>query len=100
MGFRINYSKVISQANDIAGDASQLDAQIKYLAQLEQDCRSVWKGEAADVFLAKLSELRGEMTRTKNQMTTLASTIKYCADRIQREDEEAARRAAELSSGH
>lgn len=100
MGFRINYSKVISQANDIAGDASQLDAQIKYLAQLEQDCRSAWKGEAADAFLAKLSELRSEMTRTKSQMTTLASTIKYCADRIQREDEEAARRAAELSSGH
>lgn len=100
MGFRINYSKVISQANDIAGDASQLDAQIKYLSQLEQDCRSVWKGEAADVFLAKLRELRNEMIRTKSQMATLASTIKYCADRIQREDEEAARRAAELSSGH
>lgn len=100
MGFRINYSKIISQANDIAEDASQLDAQIKYLAQLEQDCRSVWKGETADAFLAKLRELRNEMIRTKSQMATLASTIKYCADRIQREDEEAARRAAELSSGH
>lgn len=100
MRFRINYNKVISQANSIAGDASELAAQIRQLEQLEQECRSAWKGEAADAFLAKLSTLRGEMTRTKSQMSTLASTIKYCADRIQREDEEAARRAAELSSGH
>ena len=99
MGFRINYSKVISQANKVAEDASQLSAQIKYLEQLEQECRDAWKGEAADVFLGKLRELRNEMTRTKGQMTTLASTIKNCADRIQQEDEEAVRRATKLSSG-
>lgn len=99
MRFRIDYHKVISQANSIEGDASELAAQIKRLEQLEQECKSAWKGEAADTFLAKLSTLRGEMSRTKSQMSTLASTIKYCADRIQREDEEAARKAAELSTG-
>lgn len=100
MKYRINYSKVISQANAIAGDASELAAQIRLLEQMEQDCRAVWKGEAAEAFLAKLNALHDEMSRTKNQMSTLASTIKYCADRIQREDEEAARAASELSSGH
>lgn len=100
MRYRIDYHKVISQANSIAGDASELASQIKLLEQLEQDCRSAWKGDAADAFIAKLSALRSEMSRTQSQMSTLASTIKYCADRIQREDEEAARRAAELSSGH
>lgn len=100
MRYRINYPKVISQANSIAGDASELSAQIKLLEQMEQDCRSVWKGEAAEAFLARLGALRSEMSRTRSQMSTLASTIKYCADRIQREDEEAARLAAELSSGH
>lgn len=100
MKFRIDYHRVIAQANSIAGDASQLAVQIKQLEKLEQDCKAAWKGEAADAFLAKLSTLRGEMSRTRSQMDTLASTIKYCADRIQREDEENARKAAKLSSGN
>lgn len=100
MRYRIDYHKVFSQANSIERNASDLSNQIRQLEQMEQQCRFVWKGEAADAFLVKLSELRGEMIRTKGQMATLASTIKYCADRIQREDEETARRAAELSSGH
>lgn len=100
MTYRINYSKVISQANSIAGNASELSAQIRILDQIEQDCRAVWKGQAADVFLAKLRALRSEMNRTKSQISNLASTIKYCADRIQREDRLAAERAAALKSRH
>lgn len=100
MKYRINHSKVISQANSIGDNADQLNAQIKLLNQLEQECRACWKGEAADAFISKLSQLRNEMTRTKTQMTNLASTIKYCADRIQREDQEAERKAAALKSGH
>jgi len=99
MKYRINHSKVISQADSIRDDADQLYAQIRLLNQLEQECRLCWKGDAADAFLSKLNQLKTEMTRTKNQMSNLASTIKYCADRIQREDEEAERRAAALSSG-
>lgn len=100
MKYRINYSKVISQANSIADNASELSAQIRILEQLEQDCRSFWKGEAADVFITKLSDLRAEMYRTKDQMFALSSTIKYCADRIQREDRQAEEYAAALKSGH
>ena len=100
MKYRINYSKVISQANDIENEATELSAQIKLLEQMEQDCRAAWKGQAADAFIAKLSALRTEMTTTRKQMSTLASTIKYCAYRIQREDREAEEMAAALSSGH
>lgn len=100
MKYRINDSKVILQADSIVGDISELSAQIKILEQMEQECRSVWKGPAADVFIAKLSTLRTEMSRTKNQMSTLVSTIKYCADRIQREDRQTEERAAALKSGH
>lgn len=100
MKYRINYSKVISQANSIADDATELSAQIKILEQMEQDCRAAWKGQAADAFISKLNTLRTEMSRTKNQMSTLASTIKYCADRIQREDQQAAERATALKSRH
>ena len=98
MKYRINHSKVISQANSISGYASDLGKQIKALERLEQDCSSVWKGETADTFIAKLRALRTEMNRTKSQISSLASTIKYCADRIQREDERAAERAAALKS--
>lgn len=100
MKYRINYSKVISQADSIADDATELSAQIRILEQMEQDCRSAWKGQAADAFIATLSTLRSEMNRTKSRMTNLASTIKYCADRIQREDRQAEERAAALRSGH
>ncbi len=99
MKYRINYSKVISQADDIEGSAGQLSAQIKQLTQLEQECRSVWKGQAADSFCLKLKSLIGEMNKTKSQMSNLASTIKYCANRIQREDQEAERQAKALNSG-
>ena len=100
MKYRINYSKVISQADSISDDASQLSSQIKLLEQMEQDCRAVWKGQAADAFISKLSTLRSEMNRTRSQMSNLASTSKYCADRIQREDREAEERATALKSGH
>ncbi len=100
MKYRINYSKVISQADSIAGNAADLSTQIRALEQVERECRSVWKGQAADVFIAKLSALREEMSRTKSQMSQLASTIKYCADRIQREDQRVAELAAALKAGH
>ena len=100
MKYRINYYKVVAQAKAIEDDASKLSAQISMLEQIEQDCRSVWKGNAAEIFIAKLGDLQTEMNRTKNQMLTLASTIKYCADRIQREDRQAEERAAALKSGH
>ncbi len=96
MRYRINYSRVISQANSISDDASKLNEQIKRLSQAEQDIRSSWKGQAADAFLSRLSLLINEMNRTRLQMSNLSSTIRYCADRIRREDEEAARRAAAL----
>lgn len=98
MKYRINHAKVVSQANSIADDAAQLSAQIKLLEQMEQDCRAAWKGQAAGAFLQKLNTLRNKMIRTESQISSLASTIRYCADRIQREDEEAERRAAALKS--
>ena len=62
MKYRINYSKVISQANSISDDASQLSSQIELLEQMEQDCRAVWKGQAADAFISKLSTVPTEFS--------------------------------------
>ncbi len=99
MKYRINYSKVISQANDISNNVVKLSAQINLLSQLERDCRTIWKGQAADTFISRLISLRSEMNRTVSQMSSLASTIKYCADRIQHEDQEIKNHAVVLKSG-
>lgn len=89
MTYRINYAKVISQAGSIEKGALELAAQVRALEQLEQDCNAIWKGQAADVFIRKLHTLSSEMLRTQKQMTDLASTIKYCADRVQSADRQA-----------
>lgn len=100
MAFRINFSKVISQADSIANDANDLATQIKLLSQLEQEVRSSWKGLASDVFIQRLETLKANIEQTKNQMSRLSSTIKYCAEKIQREDEEANKRAMALKSAY
>lgn len=100
MKYRINYSKVISQVNSIEQDVTDLSTQVRFLEQIEQECRAVWKSEAAEVFVSKLHTLRAELNRTKGQMSDLASTIRYCADKIQREDQKAEEQAAALRSGH
>lgn len=100
MHYRINHSKVISQARSVEDCAKSLSSQVQLLEQMEQECRSVWKGDASETFIAKLSSLRAEMIRTRSQISNLASTIRYCADRIQREDQKAAELVAALSSGH
>ena len=99
MTFRINYPRVISQANSIAGYAKELTAQINALTEIEEKCRTVWQGEAASAFAAKVSEMKTELIRARRRIDNLASTIKSCADRIHNEDLELARRAAALSSG-
>jgi len=64
---------------------------------MEQDIRSAWKSQAADDFLLKLSALREEMNRTKQQIAQLAATIKHCADKIKSADEAAAQQASSLN---
>lgn len=96
MKLRINYTKVINQANSISDNADQLNAQIKALNQLEQECRACWKGDAADEFIKKLGQLRNEMTKTKTQIDKLASTIKSTADKIHKADLEQEEKAKAL----
>lgn len=98
MKYRINYEAVMSQANQITEQSELLAAQIRQLSQIEADCRCVWKGEGAEAFLTRLALLRQEMGRTRAQMSDLAETVKYCADKIQREDEQLRRRAGELNA--
>jgi WXG100 family type VII secretion target len=99
MVLRINHARVVSQANSIIENANELSRQINQLTNIEQQIRSAWRGRTCDTFLARLVALRSEMNTTRQQMTNLATTIRNNADRIRREDEDAARRAAALNSG-
>lgn len=96
MKYRINITKVRRQASQIEENGSDLNALIREIETLEQDCRAVWKGQAADEFLSKLDQLKNNMKRTRRQITSLSDTIRSCADRIQREDEEQERLAEAL----
>ena len=99
MRYEINYPRVISQVKSIEHDAGQLDRQVKLMIKMEEDCSKAWQGKAASTFMTKLSALRDEIDWTAKQITQLASTIKSCADDIQRAEEEADIRASTLTTG-
>lgn len=54
MKYRVNYSKVITQAGYIMNQAEALSKQIQMLYQMELEYRQVWRGEAAEAFIKKL----------------------------------------------
>lgn len=97
--FRINYSRVISQANSMNNLSSDLSAEIRRLENMLNDVKSNWKGPASDAYQRQLISLINAMQRTKNKMSEVSSTIKSVARRIQDEDERAAERARRLLSG-
>lgn len=97
MAFKINYANVIKQANLISANATEISAQLNILTQVEQDTRNIWKGEAADVFRTRLAILKENINRTRNDILSLSSTIKYCAEQIRRVEEQATQNAAKLN---
>lgn len=93
--FRINYDKVISQADSIEEIAGDLQRKISDLTDLQTLAREGWVGPASTAFQKKLSTLIGDMESTKSDMESVASKIKSTAKSIQREDERLAREAEE-----
>lgn len=93
--FRINYDKVISQANSIDDLANDLQRKIDELTDLQSMVRKEWIGPASSAFQKKLSTLISDMKSTKSDMDSVASQIKSTARNIQREDERLAHEAEE-----
>ena len=93
--FRINYDKVISQADSIEDLACDLQRKISDLTDLQNLARKEWVGPASTAFQKKLSTLINDMRSTKSDMDSVASKIKSTARSIQREDERLAREAEE-----
>ena len=85
--FRINYSKVISQANSMNELSSDLNTEIRRLEDLLSRIKREWYGPAADAFQKQLIMLIADMKTTKYNISSVSSTIKNVANRIQSEDE-------------
>ena len=86
MANRINYNKVISQANDIIGLADDLSREISKLETLKNNICNNWAGPASEAFLKQLTQMIADMKITKSNMTSVASSIKSAANQIQQED--------------
>lgn len=97
--FRINYSRVMSQANSMNNLSSNLNSEIRKLDNMLNEIKSNWKGPASSAYQLQLNRLIIDMKQTKGKMEAVAGTIKTVARRIQQEDERAAERAKKLSSG-
>lgn len=85
--FRINYNKVISQANDISDLSRDMNTEIRNLEDLLSQIKREWYGPASDAFQKQLIMLIADMKTTKYNMSSVSSTIKNVANRIQREDQ-------------
>lgn len=93
--FRINYNKVISQANDISDLSRDMNTEIRKLEDLLSQIKREWYGPASDAFQKQLIMLIADMKTTKYNMSSVSSTIKNVANRIQREDERLAESLAD-----
>lgn len=85
--FRINYNKVISQANDISDLSRDMNTEIRKLEDLLSQINRTWYGPASNAFQKQLIMLIADMKTTKYSMSSVSSTIKNVANRIQREDQ-------------
>lgn len=95
-GFRINYGQVIGQANTINNLSGDLDREIQKLDNILNSVRSNWKGPASVAYQNHLTLLIADMRKTKYSMSSVSSTIKNVATRIQEEDERQAELARQL----
>jgi WXG100 family type VII secretion target len=91
--FRINYEKVVEQANEMSDLARDLGDRIAAMEDLLSRVKSEWHGPASEAYQNQLIMLIADMKTTKYNMSSVSTTIKNVADRIQREDERLAEQA-------
>ena len=93
--FRINYNKVIRQADEMSDLSSDLNREIGKLEDLLTQIKCEWYGPASDAFQNQLIMLIADMKTTKYNISSVSGTIKNVANRIQNEDERLAAKLAQ-----
>lgn len=94
-GMRINYDKVISQADSMQDLADSLKVRIDDLTNMQNSLRTSWVGPASTVFQKKLAELISDMQATRSEMNSVINRIVTTAKAIKKEDERLAAMAQE-----
>lgn len=93
---RINYQSVMNRAQEMENQITRLSREINSMESLRIQSKSCWDGPASEVFRGKLDQLIENTRATQRRMKNVVEDIRTVADRIRREDEELARRAAQL----
>lgn len=93
---RINYQSVMNRAQEMENQITRLSREINFMETLRIQSKSCWDGPASEVFRGKLDQLIENTRATQRRMKNVVEDIRTVADRIRREDEELARRAAQL----
>ncbi|MBE5951833.1 MAG: hypothetical protein E7260_09625 [Lachnospiraceae bacterium] len=88
--FRINYEKVVSQAEAMNDLSLNLGQEITKLEELLAQIKREWYGPASEAYQEQLIILIADMKVTKHGMSSVSSTIKNVATRIRTEDEKIA----------
>ncbi len=96
MANRIQYDRVVAQANSIKDLANDLNREITNAENLLDCIKREWKGPASDAFQQQLLMLIADMKATKYDMSSVSTTIKNTAARIQEEDEAQADPVADI----
>lgn len=96
-GFRINYGQVVGQAKEISNLSSDFDREIQKLQDILDSVRTNWKGPASTAYQNHLTLLIADMKKTKYAMSSVSTTIKNVAVKIQQEDERQAELARQLA---
>ena len=87
---------MIRQADEMNDLSRDLNAEILRLENLLAQIKREWYGPASDAFQQQLTMLIADMKTTRYNMSSVSSSIKNVANRIQSEDE---RLAAKLAQG-
>ena len=97
-GFRINYEQVVGQANTINSLSDDLDREIQKMENMLDTIGVNWKGPASTAYQNHLKILIADLRKTKYSMSSVSSTIKNVAIKIQQEDERQAELARQLEA--
>ena len=98
MKIRINYENVRRRAEEISNVIQVLNARKLDLINTSNSLHSVWQGEAANTFKAKLDELIKELDSSIKEMAAILRDILQVVETIRREDERLAEEIGGIGS--
>lgn len=96
----MNYRQAVSQADRLQAQAEQLSRMAgTRMADMMARLHGNWKGENAEVYLAKCEALQNKMMRTAQGLSAAATSIRNAAERTYKAEMRALELARQRSYG-